>query len=66
MTNVKNPADLFIILKKIFSVSIVVAVIAILETIISAQIAQSITKDKYSKQKEVFGLAMANIASGLF
>jgi len=53
-------------MKKVFSVSIIVAVIAILETIISAQIAQSITKDKFNKQKEVFGLAMAHIASGLF
>lgn len=66
LKNVKNISDFLIIMKKVFSVSIIVAVIAILETIISAQIAQSITKDKFNKQKEVFGLAMAHIASGLF
>lgn len=51
------------IFKEVFGISTVIAVIAIVETIVSAQIAQSITKDKYSKQKEVFGLGIANIAS---
>lgn len=64
--SINSFGDAVSILKKVFSVSVIVAIIAILETIISAQIAQSITKDKYSKQKEVFGLAMANIASGIF
>lgn len=58
--------DFLVLVKKIFSVSLIVAVIAILETIISAQIAQNITKDKFNKQKEVFGLAIANIASWIF
>lgn len=44
---------------------ITVAVVAILETMISAKIADVMTKTKHEKRKEMFGLGMANIASGL-
>ncbi len=42
-----------------------VAVVAILETMISAKIADVMTKTKHEKRKEMFGLGLANIASGL-
>ncbi|MDP3970896.1 MAG: SulP family inorganic anion transporter [bacterium] len=41
------------------------AVIAILETLLSGQIADSLTGTKFSRRKEVFGLSIANIGSGL-
>lgn len=44
---------------------ITVAVVAILETMISAKIADVMTKTKHEKRKEMFGLGLANIASGL-
>lgn len=43
----------------------VIAVIAILETMISAKIAGQMTHTKFDQQKETFGTAMANLASGL-
>lgn len=42
-----------------------VALIAILETMISAKIADGMTKTKYNKRREMFGLGVANIVSGL-
>lgn len=44
---------------------IVVALIAILETMISAKIADGMTKTKHNKRKEMLGLGFANIASGI-
>lgn len=43
-----------------------VAFIAILETLISAKIAGNMTKTKFNSGKELFGLSLANIGSGLF
>lgn len=43
------------------SISLVVAIIAIIETIISAKIAEKITKVKFSKDKEVLWLWLSNI-----
>lgn len=54
--SIKDFSDFLDISRKLFSVSLVVAVIAILETIISAKIAQKITKKHFSKDKEVLGL----------
>ena len=51
--------------KLILRYAAVVAVIAILETIISAKIAEKLTKAKFHKDREVFGLGIANIASGV-
>ncbi|EKE29622.1 MAG: hypothetical protein ACD_2C00135G0003 [uncultured bacterium (gcode 4)] len=59
-------SDFMDIFRKVFSVSLIVAIIAILETIISAKIAEKITKSKYSREKEVFGLALSNIFSWIF
>lgn len=42
-----------------------VAVVAILETMISAKIADGMTKTKHNGPKEMLGLGLANIASGL-
>jgi len=42
-----------------------IALVAILETLLSAKIADGMTKTKFNQSKEVFGLALANIASGL-
>jgi sulfate permease, SulP family len=51
--------------KKIWVVSAGVTVVAVLETLLSGQIAKDMTKEKFDRQKEVFGLSLANIASGL-
>lgn len=42
-----------------------VALIAVLETLISAKIADGMTKTRFHQRKEIFGLAIANIGSGL-
>lgn len=49
----------------IITTSLTVALIAILETIISAKIADGMTKTKHNRNKEVLGLGIANIASGI-
>ncbi len=53
--------------KSIVSTALAVAVVAILETLISAKIADGMakTKEKYHKRREMKALALANIASGL-
>jgi len=53
-----------------FSISLVetasvVALIAILETMLSAKIADGMTQTKYNSRKEMLGLGLANIVSGL-
>jgi len=57
--------DAIDIIKAVFKTSLVVAIIAILETIISARIAEKMTKQKFRKNKEVLGLALSNIGTGL-
>lgn len=51
--------------KEIWAVSIATAVIAILETLISGQIADNMTNTKFDRSKEVLSLAVANIGSGI-
>jgi MFS superfamily sulfate permease-like transporter len=58
--------DAIQIWKTIFVTSTVVAIIAVLETIISAKAASNIKREKFDKNKEVFWLWIANIASWLF
>lgn len=41
-----------------------IALIAVLETLITAQIADKLTKTQFSSRKELFGLALANLGSG--
>lgn len=55
----------FTIDRGIFVTSLTVALIAIIETMLSARIADSMTKTKHNKRKEMFGLGIANIASGI-
>lgn len=64
----QNPFNtiFFIDLKLFFDIikiSIFIAIIAILETIISAKIREKITKEKFKKNKEVLGLSLSNIWS---
>jgi SulP family sulfate permease len=51
--------------KHVWILSVATAVISILETLLSGQIADSMTRTKFTHSKEVFALAMANIGSGL-
>ena len=46
--------------------ALTVAFVAILETMISARIADGITHTKHNKRKEMMGLGLANVASGMF
>lgn len=50
----------------IFKTAGVIALIAILETLITAKIGDRITKTQSSSTKELFGLSLANIGSGIF
>lgn len=54
-------SDFVDVAKWLISISMVVTVIAIIETVISAKIAEKITKVKFDKDKEVLWLAIANI-----
>ncbi|MDD2870461.1 MAG: SulP family inorganic anion transporter [Candidatus Gracilibacteria bacterium] len=62
IANIKEFVSLANIL---FTTSLVIAIIAILETIISAKIAEKITKVKFNKDREVLGLALSNMGSGI-
>lgn len=55
----------FTIDKTLLVTAVTVALIAIIETMLSARIANSMTGTKHNKRKEMFGLGIANIASGL-
>lgn len=55
----------FVFDRSIFSSALTIAVIAILETMISAKIADGMTKTRHNARKEIFGLGVANIFSGL-
>jgi hypothetical protein len=52
--------------KDVIYSSIAVAFIAILETLISARLADEMTKSHHDRQGEVLGVSLANLASGLF
>lgn len=52
--------------KSLILVGLTVAFVAILETMISAKIADGMTKTKHNKRKEMLGLGLANIVSGVF
>ncbi|MFZ2887024.1 MAG: SulP family inorganic anion transporter [Minisyncoccia bacterium] len=44
----------------------VIALIAVLETLITAKIADKLTRTQSSARREIFGLSLANIGSGFF
>lgn len=50
----------------VLSMSAVVAFVVVLETLISAKVADGMTKTKFDQRKEVFGVGLANIATGMF
>lgn len=58
-------APQFFIDVPLITASLTVALIAILETMLSAKIADNMTNTKHHKRKELFGLGVANIAAGL-
>ncbi|HWQ59639.1 MAG TPA: SulP family inorganic anion transporter [Candidatus Fimivivens sp.] len=51
---------------KLMKSALVIALIAILETMLSAKIADGMTKTKHDERKEMLGLGLANVVSGLF
>lgn len=51
---------------EVLKAAFAVALIAILETLISGKIADGMTKTKFDQRKEVMGLGIANIFSGIF
>ncbi len=56
----------FVFTQSLLQTAAVVALIAILETMLSAKIADGMTHTKYNERKELIGLGFANIVSGLF
>ena len=64
--NFYNKFDLSIFMtKKIWATALAVAVIGILETLLSGQVAKQMTKVPFNRSKEVLGLSLANLGSGL-
>lgn len=61
-TIISNPATLTSILQ----VSFVVAIIAILETLITAKIGDKLTGTRFNVSKEARGLSISNVVSGFF
>lgn len=49
----------------LISTGFTVALVAILETMLSAKVADGMTKTKHNERREMLGLSLANIASGL-
>lgn len=50
---------------EMFGPALTIALVAILETMISAKIADGMTQTKHHRRKEIRGLSLANIASGI-
>ncbi|MBP9842817.1 MAG: SulP family inorganic anion transporter [Candidatus Pacebacteria bacterium] len=51
-------------LKTVLGVSSIIALIAVLETLITAKLGDKLTKTESSSSRELFGLALSNIGSG--
>lgn len=51
--------------RDLLTTAMAVALIGILETLISAKIADGMTKTRFHQRKEMFGLGLANVASGI-
>lgn len=60
------PKISFVMSQDIILGAAAVSVVAILETLMSAKIADGMTKTKHNTRKEVLGVGLSNIASGLF
>lgn len=50
----------------ILQAGVIVAFVVVLETLLSAKIADTVTKTKFDQRKEVFGVGLANIVTGIF
>lgn len=46
--------------------ALAIAVVALLETMLSAKVADVVTQTKHNPSREVFGLGLANVVTGLF
>lgn len=46
--------------------ALAIAVVALLETMLSAKVADVVTQTKHNASREVFGLGLANVVTGLF
>ena len=55
----------FAIVPGMISTAVTVSIVAILETMLSAKIADGMTKTKHKEHKEMLGLGLANLVSGL-
>lgn len=53
-------------LKTVLEVSGLIALIAVLETLITAKLGDKLTKTESSSSKELLGLSLSNVASGIF
>lgn len=51
--------------KAMLEAALAVALIAIIETMVSAKMADAMTNTKHDRRKEMFGLGLANLASGI-
>ncbi|EKE19689.1 MAG: hypothetical protein ACD_8C00124G0038 [uncultured bacterium] len=60
------PKISFVLSQDVFLGAVAIAVVGILETLMSAKIADNMTKTKHNTRKEVLGTGLANIFSGLF
>ena len=60
------PEISFVVNKHIVMGALAISLVAILETLLSAKVADGMTKTKHNVRKEVLGSGLANIASGLF
>lgn len=66
ITAISDLRSIFTIGREVAVPAATVALVAILETLISAKIADNITNTKFNTRKEMLGLGLANIASGIF
>ncbi|MDD2766650.1 MAG: SulP family inorganic anion transporter [Candidatus Moranbacteria bacterium] len=60
------PKISFVINEDVIVGALAISLVAILETLLSAKVADGMTKTKHNVRKEVLGVGLANVASGVF
>jgi len=60
------PKISFVINEDVIIGALAISLVVILETLLSAKVADGMTKTKHNVRKEVLGVGLANVASGLF
>lgn len=60
------PKIAFVLNTNVIEGALAISLVAILETLLSAKVADGMTHTKHDSRKEVLGVGLANIASGLF